>query len=241
MYQFYSLPTWRQISIDFCQNEIPYLSDDLLSYLTTHEHLEDLKVMSAIGQRLADQLETLMPLKENQDTYYEEFLNLYDELVESGLDDLDQKPYCHSSCSNCCYQPIRSTFIEANFIIKNHTSNLNRDRIKKQSQCLSEKYESIKSWKDKLSRNEQACPLLDQKSGKCTVYEHRPLACRNYFALNTDKYCAEDPLTITEPSEQIKARLIRFLEPAILTSAISIIDHNGKNTKWIHDHLAEAD
>jgi Fe-S-cluster containining protein len=38
----------------------------------------------------------------------------------------------------------------------------------------------------------QYCDFLDQKSGECTIYEYRPLACRTFFAFDSPDLCDTD-------------------------------------------------
>lgn len=36
---------------------------------------------------------------------------------------------------------------------------------------------------------EAVCPLLDRSTGRCTVYEHRPVACRAYGVVTPAEWC----------------------------------------------------
>lgn len=35
----------------------------------------------------------------------------------------------------------------------------------------------------------EVCPLLDPESGRCSVYDVRPIVCRNYFAISAPSRC----------------------------------------------------
>jgi Fe-S-cluster containining protein len=243
MDQYLFLPIWTQIASEFTEGEGIQLSDDLMSYIVSTELIKDLPVMTSIGQRLYDHLTSLEMLKEDPLTYYPQFLKLYDEIMESSIESLPEVKhhFCKSGCANCCYQPVRSTKLEALFLYEKSKSEMRLDIAQSQALFLNKKLKQIKDWKDHFTHKEQACPLLDIKSGQCKSYEWRPLACRNYYALNTDKFCAEDPSTIVDIEERKKARMVRYLEPAILASALTIIDGGEQNYKWFPQHISDLE
>lgn len=84
---------------------------------------------------------------------------------------------CHrQECSFCCHSEIFLTKTEVDYIKQHATYEVDKTRQEKQRNTLD--YRS-------LSFADKACIML--KNGKCQIYEHRPLLCRNHVAaIGTD-------------------------------------------------------
>lgn len=111
---------------------------------------------------------------------------------------------CKDGCAYCCLQPVYVTMTEAQSIAK-HLREQKRDRaaVKK----IRENRKPIQRHKlPQLIKETHPCPFLegDAASGRCTIYEARPLACRSFTSDTVDTCIAatnaEDPDTVANPS-----------------------------------------
>ncbi len=58
------------------------------------------------------------------------------------------------------------------------------------------------------SRDDGACPLLDQESSRCMIYESRPFGCRTHFcAAAGGPYARRDVIDLIRRLEEIDQRL----------------------------------
>lgn len=113
------------------------------------------------------------------------------DLVDMMVEDLKGKQpentkriACGKGCSHCCYQQVDITLPEARLLMRF----LVEEDIKPDSELLARQIAAGKDW-DALPHAERACVLLDASTGQCRVYEHRPVACRKYFALDNSAQC----------------------------------------------------
>ncbi|NOK31874.1 YkgJ family cysteine cluster protein [Corallococcus exercitus] len=88
---------------------------------------------------------------------------------------------CRRGCDHCCRHlaaPLPLTELEWRYLEEGL------------QQLSAEAQEELHARVDALARQETrpyTCPLLDQETGACRVYAHRPLACRSYgFAAARD-------------------------------------------------------
>ncbi|MDB5942039.1 MAG: hypothetical protein JWQ13_1605 [Ramlibacter sp.] len=77
---------------------------------------------------------------------------------------------CTTGCSACCYQPVQVTLQEAQVIARETGARM----------------QAPASWSTEADMRHvgQACPFL--KEARCTIYQHRPMACRLMFNMDAD-------------------------------------------------------
>lgn len=85
---------------------------------------------------------------------------------------------CRKGCAWCCKVPVTVTAVEAAYIHSVYGVPMNTLSTPPRVRLKVDDY----------------CPLLDQETGTCSVYEARPLACRSFFTYDDPKYCV-DPTT----------------------------------------------
>lgn len=98
---------------------------------------------------------------------------------------------CQKGCSLCCRRlAFPLALREAEWVYLSEGMALLSETIQAE---VEEKIEALEFW----SKEEQphiVCPLLDEATGACRVYEHRPAACRMYgyyVARNNNQWCQE--------------------------------------------------
>ncbi len=91
-------------------------------------------------------------------------LNAIYQYCENIINSSPKKPVCKSGCFHCCNQKVVLAPIE----ITNIKNNL--DTFKPRN-------------------NGDYCPLLDLSSGKCGMYNFRPLVCRAMLAFDNPDLC----------------------------------------------------
>jgi Fe-S-cluster containining protein len=79
---------------------------------------------------------------------------------------------CQKGCSHCCHISVDITSLEARYIQTNLGINV----------------VDGKSTSDNSGKARIPCSFLSGE-GICTIYEHRPYACRTYHAIDDPKYC----------------------------------------------------
>lgn len=78
---------------------------------------------------------------------------------------------CQPGCCHCCYLDVGVTPAEALYIADAKGIEYDKDD-------------------EKPAHVEHSpCPFLDILSSTCTVYEYRPIACRNFFTFDSPEYC----------------------------------------------------
>lgn len=70
------------------------------------------------------------------------------------------------------------------------------------------------------ARADGACPMLDEKTGRCLIYEHRPFGCRTHFCRAAGgPFARKDVIDLIRRLEAVDAALggsgARALEPAV--------------------------
>jgi Fe-S-cluster containining protein len=81
---------------------------------------------------------------------------------------------CRKGCAWCCAIPTEILPIEVEYIENNTTW--------KRSET---NYQIVPG----SENNVGYCPLLDQQTGTCSVYEYRPYNCRTFVAYDSPEYC----------------------------------------------------
>ena len=108
-------------------------------------------------------------------------------------------PYmvCEKGCSHCCHIDVLVTSVEAQYIHRN----------------LGIAPRAGHSISTGHSEAKRPCPFLSNNNC-CSIYEHRPFACRTYFAVDDPALC-EDPncehVTYTSKSNGMLNQLFLML------------------------------
>lgn len=95
---------------------------------------------------------------------------------------------CRRGCSGCCHRLAEIPLLTEPewLLLREGLSLLPEDLLETISQNVAVLAE--------LSSRPIVCPMLDQSSGSCLVYQYRPIACRTYgFYVHRDKglYCQD--------------------------------------------------
>lgn len=87
------------------------------------------------------------------------------------------------------------------------------------------------SYADMFRRLNLWCPLFDRDSGKCMVYERRPLACALYFAHESWTFCEHDSL-------RHKQQIGKWDIDIVGAMMASMYEERGRPAQVSCDHLA---
>ncbi|HAS6359169.1 TPA: YkgJ family cysteine cluster protein [Vibrio vulnificus] len=107
--------------------------------------------------------------------------------ADKYMEEANKYLVCTKGCAHCCKAPVLITSAEATYI-ENHT-----DYAKEQLGIIQE-------LPNKISNS--YCPLLDQESAKCSVYEYRPLTCRLFGTFDHFDHCESG---VTHNTHQIES------------------------------------
>lgn len=138
---------------------------------------------------------------------FQQMANSFVEMGISSVENSGARISCEKGCSACCSQPIPLAEIEA-YKIAELVENLaepQRTEIKRRFDEACRRFYEI-GWFEKLdncvylSKEERekvileyfsenvACPFLEDKA--CSIYEERPLACREYLVTSPAQNCS---------------------------------------------------
>jgi Fe-S-cluster containining protein len=117
----------------------------------------------------------------------------FHEAIEAELNKQETKdnPYfkriaCKKGCGFCCFVNVDINEDEAELIlgyIQEKQIPINLELLRKQATKRDKTY-------NELPVAERKCTFLG-KDMTCNIYEHRPAACRKFFALDTNEVCAK--------------------------------------------------
>lgn len=85
---------------------------------------------------------------------------------------------CRAGCSHCCRGVIAASQEEAEQIFE------------AMPQPALERLRANPAFM--LSMHDETCPLLDEGTGRCTVYRIRPLTCRTWHVVSPPENCSKD-------------------------------------------------
>lgn len=133
----------------------------------------------------------------------------YDTANARAINALYEKPPCQKGCSACCYEIVDTLPVEAELIraeaIRRDIGLRDRLMLWREAALRASQFTSQPVPSDYFSAH-LACPLLDQTSGACLVYDVRPMACRAHTVDRNAADCAK-------PHGTRKHRKMMFLEP----------------------------
>jgi Fe-S-cluster containining protein len=130
---------------------------------------------------------------------------------------------CKAGCDHCCYQVVGVTPPEALAILEHLTQTRSEAELTELQSRVAELYERGrgKTSSERFSPD-HPCAFLDVSTGRCTIYEARPLSCRGMNSLDA----GECSTRLREPSA--RARFLAgglgsrsYLEPIRAFHAIS--------------------
>lgn len=130
---------------------------------------------------------------------------------------------CQAGCDHCCYQVVGVTPPEALAILEHLTQTRSQAELAELQSRVAELYERGrgKTSAERFSPD-HPCAFLDVSTGRCTIYEARPLSCRGMNSLDA----GECSTRLREPSA--RARFLEsgagshsYLEPIRAFHAIS--------------------
>lgn len=206
---------WEQVQTYLQQFIDPPLSIsvDLKRFLLGCYHDDSMRLLKSIGVAIKTYVDQIQSFQDGE--VLDQFYAFYGKTLEQfNMPNI----YCHRGCSNCCYQPVMASKLEKeriNRFCEEEGIALDFKHVTRRQEAI-RNFTCQKEWQ-KLRREEMACPYLNTDSGTCRIYEVRPLLCRNFFALNTDKYCGQDSTTISE-EEMDKPQVFSFLFPGVLAT-----------------------
>lgn len=172
-----------------------------------------------------------------------EVLRLYGELEQLVNNHYSkpnaQRPPCQEGCAECCYQNFTITEIEYKLIAK-ELKTWSKERLDKlytetfrQLEVIEENYPEVyKNLRTDSTLNNSIlrkqykimgdsygipCPLLDTVTGRCEVYNSRPLICRMH---GTTYYVPEDYSVCNKISSNLKNAKITY-------NAVEFLDRAG--------------
>jgi len=104
---------------------------------------------------------------------------------------------CRRGCNHCCYNLVGSTLAEgvliASLLLEDSVLSKDLPRLKA---VLQEQLVFVMGLDARKSyaylEAKRPCAFLDQESGDCRVYEHRPTACRTYYVVSDPSQCSPD-------------------------------------------------
>lgn len=117
---------------------------------------------------------------------------------------------CKAGCSACCRIPVHITAHEAALLAEAGGDTMAHDRIAKQAGLSDDEFM-------RLPDEDRRCAFL--ADNLCTVYEHRPSACRKHHVISDPDLCD----TTAHPGGEV-IRLVS-LEAEVIASAAGTVSH----------------
>jgi Fe-S-cluster containining protein len=133
-------------------------------------------------------------------------------------------PVCRAGCDSCCrvhavfVTPAEALRIASHLRATRSTSEIKRLRKRIETLCGRVAEMSVED----RARAAVPCPLLDEKTGNCTVHPVRPLLCRGYNSYDAavcDRQCAKGDLSIVPPFDSVQARAYKHVFAGLVLGA----------------------
>lgn len=131
---------------------------------------------------------------------------------------------CKKGCSFCCYQPVDTTKEEIDIIFEEENPIIDRELLKKQAGLNNEEYA-------KLNYEFKQCIFL--KNNECSVYNNRPLVCRDYLVLTDPEFCD----TVKYPEYKYIGFVFDFHCLTIMSAMLDYSNNKGLLHNLVHKHL----
>ncbi len=165
---------------------------------TARKNLE--RAISSVSRKLRVKIDHLPKRIEKLQAGSLEKLRVLFKTVDQTNDHLQKFAACKKGCSACCMMPVELSEIEIAYIEK-HTG-AERTEIQ-----------------PRRNFHGETCPFL--RNGECSIYEHRPYACRRHMAFTkTAHWCAPNRCNQIEVAMVYSEGRDQF--PSILDSFISL-------------------
>lgn len=116
---------------------------------------------------------------------------------------------CRSGCASCCRVLVTVFPDEATLALMAAADvgiEVDRERLARQAAAG----HSVEKWRE-LSRADRTCVFL--RDERCTVYEHRPGACRKYAVASSPEFCDVD----RHPGHDVE--VVAAVEAEVISSA----------------------
>ncbi len=131
-----------------------------------------------IPQKTIDKVGKLLPWLEsleNTSTNIRPLMNrIYNDLDYFMEKEIYPHSVCMKGCAHCCKVPVQVSLLEADYI----------------SQRAKIKIQHVEKNRYEMDQDVTGyCPLLDQATGTCSVYEFRPMACRIFATFDSWEMC----------------------------------------------------
>lgn len=169
------------------------ITRDLKAYLQNAGDEYDVASQAELPRMIyfyIDQLRKLNPI--HSPASFRQIHQKVDELISGLPGNRKVRIRCKKGCSFCCHYNVEIYRGEA-MLIAEYCA---QKGISIDKEYLLQQLRS-KPLDLPLRRSHSACVFL--KDGECSIYEVRPIACRNYFVINDPKYC--DAYTYPYPSK----------------------------------------
>jgi len=133
---------------------------------------------------------------------------------------------------------VRKSTLAARCILKSPPPGIFADKSENPSYNETERIPLISHWYANL---ELACPFLNEPEKTCGIYNHRPLACREYFVTTHPSQCArgssdadivELPVSITEVLGQMTSNLEYYTEAEAVMAPLVLL--------WCQNNMSRA-
>jgi Fe-S-cluster containining protein len=155
----------------FSPNHVQKVAEEMKAVSQTYEAL-----FSDLGEQI---LRDIDPLTVHSDQI-ETTLNHIETALEafSQYFPTNNSVACKKGCGHCCVYPVKTPIQMISFIAKHLESSLNEEQM---AQLKNKMRINIEQRQPPLYR--ATCPFLSEENA-CTIYEHRPLACRLFTSPN---------------------------------------------------------
>ena len=177
------------------------------------------KALKSVPHKLQVKIDGLPKHLERIDAGKTDKLRALFRTVDQSSQHLQKFAACKRGCSSCCFLPVSISAAEVEYIEK-HTG---------------AKRTSVQPHRNVLG---EPCPFVED--GECSIYEHRPYACRRHLAFTkTSTWCD------TYKCNEIEVAMVysegRDQFPALMNSFLSLVGKahwdirqvfSHKNLKW---------
>lgn len=152
------------------------------------------------------------------------------------------KPTCCKGCHACCYEPVLIEKQEALAIVAHVIGTWSQDAIDELrmkvrryvDSFVRNGFQQATDYPDLIGflRARLACPFLDT-NGLCSIYEYRPLACRDHVAVGPREKC--DDITL-----RLQQKFVNCVEAMLAPmSTLAILDNGMLEIEYLPLFLDE--